>query len=72
MEDIERYGDYNEVDEAPGGGGKVALILKIAIVALCAVVVGLILFRVILFNYYPKSIKDIYILTTLSPNTTRR
>ena len=66
MEDIERYGDYNEVDEAPGGGGKVALILKIAIVALCAVVVGLILFRVILFNYYPKSIKDIYFNDSLT------
>ena len=33
MEDIERYGDYNEIDEAPGGDkNHVALILKILIV----------------------------------------
>ena len=66
MEDIERYGDYNEVDEAPGGDGTVIKLLKIGILALCAAVVGLILFRVILFNYYPKSIKDIYFNDSLT------
>lgn len=66
MEDIERYGDYNEVDEAPGDGGIVTKILKIAIVAICALVVGLIMFRVILFNYYPRSIKDIYFNDSLT------
>lgn len=61
MEDIERYGDYNEVDEAPGGNkNPVVTLLKGLILALCILVVGLVLFRVILFNYYPKTIKNIY------------
>ena len=61
MEDMERYGDYNEVDEAPGGSkNPVARALKILIVTLCLLVVGLIIFRVVLFNYYPKAMKRIY------------
>jgi hypothetical protein len=61
MEDIERYGDYNEVDEAPGGNkNPVVFLLKALIIALCVLVVGVILFRVILFNYYPRDIKNIY------------
>ena len=61
MEDIERYGDYNEVDEAPGGKkGPVMTILKILVAAVCIFVVGILAFRVILFNYYPKSVKEIY------------
>ena len=58
MEDIERYGDYNEIDEAPGGNkNPVATFLKILIVSLCLLVVGVIAFRVILFNYYPSEMK---------------
>ena len=61
MEDIERYGDYNEVDEAPGGNkNPVATLLKALIIGLCLLVVGVIAFRVILFNYYPREIKNIY------------
>ncbi len=61
MEDIERYGDYNEVDEAPGGNkNPVAFFLKALVIAICLLVVGVILFRVILFNYYPEQIKNIY------------
>ena len=61
MEDIERYGDYNEIDEAPGGGkNPVVTLLKIVIICLCLLVVGLLAFRVILFNYYPKDVKSIY------------
>lgn len=61
MEDIERYGDYNEVDEAPGGTkNPVVTFLKILIITLCLLVVGVVMFRVILFNYYPKNIKNIY------------
>ena len=65
MEDIERYGDYNEIDEAPSSG-RVKMILKMVIIGFAALVVGLILFRVILFNYYPKSIKDIYFNDSLT------
>ena len=61
MEDIERYGDYNEVDEAPGGNkNPVTTFLKILIVSLCILVVGVILFRVVLFNYYPEAMKTVY------------
>ncbi len=61
MEDIERYGDYNEVDEAPGGSkNPVVTVLKVLVIAICLLVVGVVLFRVALFNYYPKSIKNIY------------
>lgn len=60
MEDIERYGDYNEIDEAPGGNkNPVATLLKILVISLCLLVVGVIALRVILFNYYPKEMKSI-------------
>ena len=58
---MERYGDYNEVDEAPGGNkNPVAFLLKALVIAICLLVVGVMLFRVILFNYYPKEIKNIH------------
>lgn len=61
MEDIERYGDYNEVDEAPGGNkNPVTFLLKGLVVALCLLVVGVLTFRLVLFNYYPKEMKNIY------------
>ena len=61
MEDIERYGDYNEIDEAPGGNkNPVATLLKILIISLCLIVVGVIAFRIILFNYYPREMKTLY------------
>lgn len=61
MEDIERYGDYNEVDEAPGGNkNPVVTALKLLIIGLCLLVVGVIAFRLILFNYYPDNIKNLY------------
>ena len=41
MEDIERYGDYNEIDEAPGGDkNHVVTLLKILIISLCVLVIG--------------------------------
>lgn len=61
MEDIERYGDYNEIDEAPGGNkNPVATLLKILVLSLCVLVVGVIIFRVILFSYYPSAMKTVY------------
>ena len=67
MEDIERYGDYNETDEEPSGEkSHIGLILKIVIISVCLLVVGLILFRVILFSYYPKAMKRIYFNDTLT------
>ena len=61
MEDIERYGDYNEVDEAPGGNkNPVVTALKLLIIGLCLLVVGVIAFRLVLFNHYPDKIENLY------------
>lgn len=64
MSDFERYGDYNEVDEAPGTSN-VGRILKILIITLCFAVVAFIGFRLIIFNYYPDSVSGIYYTDTL-------
>lgn len=67
MEDIERYGDYNEIDEAPGGNkNPVATLLKALVIFLCVLVVGVIIFRVILFSYYPTAMKTLYFNDTLT------
>ena len=72
MVDIERYGDYNEVDEAPGGNkNPVATLLKVLVISLCILVVGVITFRLILFNYYPKEMKRIYFNGELSDHYRR-
>ncbi|MBQ8321845.1 MAG: hypothetical protein IJX92_05720 [Clostridia bacterium] len=65
MSDFERYGDYNEVDEAPGGS-TVSKIMKILIFILCFAVVGFIVFRLIVFNYYPESVSNIYYTAPLT------
>ena len=60
MEDLERYGDYNEVDEEPGEKrGVVGIILKILIAVVCLAVVGVVGFRIFIFNYYPESVSGI-------------
>ena len=56
MDDMERYGDYNEVDEAPTGSPVLKLI-KIAAIVICFAIIGLLGFRIFTFNYYPKSTK---------------
>ncbi len=67
MEEMERYGDYNEVDEAPGGNKSVVgTLIKALVIFLCFAVVGVLIFRVILFNYYPGTIKNIYYNDTLT------
>jgi hypothetical protein len=59
MEDMERYGDYNEVDESPSKN-PVTMLLKGVLTAVCFMVIGFLLFRIILFNYYPAEIKQLY------------
>ena len=61
MEDIERYGDYNEVDEAPGkNNGIILIIIKIMAVLATVAIAGVLGFRIYFFNYYPDSMKNIY------------
>ncbi len=64
MEDMERYGDYNEIDTPPGRGGKL-LVLKIIAGLVCLSVVGLLIFRIVMANYYPDFAKEIYFDSTL-------
>ena len=59
MEDMERYGDYNEIDESPSKN-PVVRALKILVAVVCFAVVGFLLFRIALFNYYPKSMSRLY------------
>ena len=60
MEDLERYGDYNEVDDEPGEKrGIVGIILKILIAVVCLSVVGVVGFRIFVFNHYPDSVSGI-------------
>lgn len=67
MDDMERYGDYNEIDEAPGGKrGAVGRIIKILILLVCLSVVGLLAFRMIVFNRYPDGMDEIYFTDTLT------
>lgn len=65
MDDLERYGDYNEVDEPPKKS-PVLLVLKIAVIAIIAVVVGLLGFRIFLFNHSPKTMTTLYFTDTLT------
>ena len=59
MEDMERYGDYNEIDESPSKN-PVAIALKAVVLVVCFAVIGFLLFRIVLFNYYPKSMRTLY------------
>ena len=66
MEDMERYGDYNEYEEdQPKSANPILIILKILIALVCVSVVGLLVFRMIIFNYYPANIKNIYMTEEL-------
>lgn len=61
MEDIERYADYNEYEDDIPKGKKtpVMLILKILLALVAVAVIGLFAFRMIVYNYYPDTIKNI-------------
>ena len=66
MDDLERYGDYNEIDDAPRSKNPIAVIIKILVVTIIVAVVGVLGFRIALFNYYPEEMKTIYFNDTLS------
>ena len=65
MEDMERYGDYNEVDESPSKN-PVTTFLKGVLLVFCFAVIGLLAFRIAVFNYYPKTMSQIYFNDTLT------
>ena len=65
MEDMERYGDYNEFDEPPTKN-PVTMVIKAIALILCFTVIGFIAFRLIIFNYYPKTMSRLYFNDTLT------
>ena len=65
MDDMERYGDYNEVDEAPTVS-PVLKFIKVVAVIICIAVVGLIAFRMFTFNYYPKDMRTVHFTDSLA------
>ncbi len=68
MEDMERYGDYTEYEDDIPKGKKtpVMLVLKILLTLVAVVVIGLFAFRMVLYNYYPDGIKNIYFTDSLA------
>ncbi len=61
MEDMERYGDYDDYEfDAPKSKNPVLILMKVLIALVCLSVVGVLVFRMIFFNYYPDSMKNIY------------
>ncbi len=59
--DMERYGDYTEYeDDIPKSKNPIVLLLKIAIGLVVFSVIGILVFRMIFFRYYPDSITNIY------------
>lgn len=59
MDDMERYGDYNEVDESPTKN-PVTTVLKAVVAAVCLSVIAFLIFRIALFNYYPGEMRRLY------------
>ena len=52
--DMERYGDYNEYEEdLPKSKNPVLLTIKFLIIAVCLAVIGVLVFRIAFFNFYP-------------------
>ena len=58
---MERYGDYNDIEyDSPKNKGAVLTVLKILTALICISVIGILAFRMILFNSYPESVSKIY------------
>ncbi len=68
MSDYERYGDYNEIEEDNPRGGKnpVIIILRTLIALICITVVGVLAFRMVVFNTYPEGAKTVFYNDTLT------
>lgn len=66
MEDFERYGDYDEIEEEQPRKNPLSLILKIVSSLLILAVVGVIGMRMYTFNYYPKAMKQLYFTDALT------
>ena len=65
MDDMERYGDYNEIDTPPGKS-PVLRVIKIVAVVLIFAIIGFVGFRIFTINYYPDSVKTLYFSDALT------
>lgn len=65
MDDMERYGDYNEIEESPKKS-PVLILIKVIAVVLIFSVIGLIAVRLFTFNYYPAAMKQLYFTDSLT------
>ena len=64
--DMERYGDYTEYeDDIPKSTSKFLLVMKILVATVCISVIGILAFRLFLFNTYHSDMKDIYFTDNL-------
>ena len=66
MEDFERYGDYNDIDDEEKSRSIAMIVVKILTAAVCLSVVGVLVFRMILFSYYPAGTKRLVFDAALS------
>lgn len=68
MEDIERYSDYNEYEDDIQQGKKAPfmLVLKILLAVVTLSIVGIFAFRMVVYNYYPDTIKNLLFTDTLT------
>lgn len=70
VEDMERYGDYNDAEEEydDGGGRKnpLTLVLKIVCLVVCLATVGIVGYRIFLSEYTPDAMKNIAFTDELS------
>ena len=67
MDDLERYGDYNEIDEPPKKSG-VLTVIKITAAVIIFSIIGLLAFRLFLFNHAPNEAKNLYFTENLCYN----
>ena len=62
MDDMERYGDYNEIDESPSGKkNPVIMVFKISIAVVALLVIAVIGFRIFTANYFPNDLGRLYV-----------
>ena len=67
MEDMERYGDYDETeDEERGRPHPIGTVLKVLVGAVILLVIGILSYRLFLFEYYPKEMKRLYYTDALT------
>ncbi len=66
MSDYERYGDYNDIEDEAPKKNPILLAMRILTGIICALVIGILLLRLILFSSYPNKVKNIYFNDTLT------